>query len=625
MTDQIGRVLSGRYRLIAPVGSGASALVYLADDTRLRRRVAVKLLHQALAEDEAFLRRFRAEAQAAAALNHPHVLAVYDWGDDEREPYLITEYLGGGSLRAMLDAGTRLTHSQALMVGLEAARGLEYAHTRGFVHRDIKPANLLFGEDGRLRIADFGLARALSEAGWTEPGDGLVGTARYAAPEQARGGRIDGKADVYALGLVLSEAVTGVVPLTSDGALETMMARIDTPVPVPDELGVLKPILERVGRPDPADRPDAAELGRALVAAAREMERPSPLPLPGIDLGASDDVHAFPEAGFEADDITVFGRNDETGVLPRVAAPARGRRWPWLVLVALVAAAVGVAGVAIWKQLQVPSAGVPGVVTLTRDAARERIQRADASATDVAWTIKELPRFDDHVPAGIVVAQRPEPGKGLDDGGTVTLFVSQGAHPVDLPAMDGASERAARDAIAAAGFTVGKVEPRADEVVAAGTVITWSAGGKERPAQAPKGSAVDLVVSSGPAPRPIPDLSGVPEADARAELEKLQLVVVRTEGFSDTVEAGKVISTNPPKGGTAPRGGNVTMVVSKGPDLVVVPTVLGRTYDEALTMLEQAGLQGGDVSGQGNRVRQTDPVPGAKVKRGSSVNIKLGH
>src|SRR5690349_18890328 len=147
MADQIGRVLSGRYRLVAPIGTGASAQVYLADDVRLRRRVAVKLLHQALAEDEAFLRRFRAEAQAAAALNHPHILAVYDWGEDANEPYLVTEYLGGGSLRAMLDKGKSLTVSQSLVVGLEAARALDYAHKRGFVHRDIKPANLLFGEE----------------------------------------------------------------------------------------------------------------------------------------------------------------------------------------------------------------------------------------------------------------------------------------------------------------------------------------------------------------------------------------------------------------------------------------------------------------------------------------------
>ncbi|HJR24011.1 MAG TPA: protein kinase, partial [Acidimicrobiales bacterium] len=196
-TDQIGRVLSGRYRLIAPVGTGASAQVFLADDVRLKRRVAVKVLHEALAEDESFLRRFRAEAQAAAALNHPNILAVYDWGDDDGTPYLVTEYLGGGSLRTMLDRGTRLSPSQALLVGLQATRALDYAHRRGFVHRDVKPANLLFGEDGRLRIADFGLARALAEAAWTEPQGAVLGTARYASPEQAQGEAVDGRADVY--------------------------------------------------------------------------------------------------------------------------------------------------------------------------------------------------------------------------------------------------------------------------------------------------------------------------------------------------------------------------------------------------------------------------------------------
>ena len=168
--------------------------MYLADDVRLRRRVAVKVLHPGLADDESFLRRFRAEAQAAAALSHPHILAVYDWSDDDESPYLVTEFLGGGSLRSMLDAGHRLTTAQALVVGLEAARALDHAHRQGFVHRDIKPANLLFGDDGRLRVADFGLARAIAEAGWTEPTGAVLGTARYASPEQARGESVDGAA-----------------------------------------------------------------------------------------------------------------------------------------------------------------------------------------------------------------------------------------------------------------------------------------------------------------------------------------------------------------------------------------------------------------------------------------------
>ena len=183
--EQIGRVLGGRYRLVAAVGTGASATVYQADDVQLRRRVAVKVLHPYLAEDRGFLRRFQAEAQAAAALSHPNIMAVFDWGADEHIPYLVLEYLGGGSLRAMLDRGRLLSPSQALLVGLETSRGLDYAHRRGVVHRDIKPANLLFGEDRRLRIADFGLARAIAEAAWTEPSGVLLGTARYASPEQA--------------------------------------------------------------------------------------------------------------------------------------------------------------------------------------------------------------------------------------------------------------------------------------------------------------------------------------------------------------------------------------------------------------------------------------------------------
>ena len=231
ITDSIGRVLGKRYRLLSALGTGASAHVYLAEDVSLQRHVAVKVLQPGLATDEAFLKRFRAEARSVASLNHPHVLRVFDWGDDADGPYLVLEYLGGGSLRDMLDQGTRLSHAQAAKLGTEVAQGLAYAHARGLVHRDIKPANLLFDEEGRVRVADFGVARALAEAAWTEPAGAMVGTARYISPEAAQGRPVDGKADVYSLALVLYEAVTGTVPFVTDTTMGTLAARIGKPLP----------------------------------------------------------------------------------------------------------------------------------------------------------------------------------------------------------------------------------------------------------------------------------------------------------------------------------------------------------------------------------------------------------
>jgi serine/threonine-protein kinase len=225
VADLVGRVLAGRYRLLGSIGAGASGRVYIADDVRLRRRVAVKVLHAGLSDDVGFLRRFRTEAQLAASLHHQNVMTVFDWGEDEGIPFMVLELLVGGSLRGMLDAGIRLSPAQAAHVGRQVAAGLEYAHGRGLVHRDVKPANLLFDEHGIVRVADFGLARALAEASWTEPAGAVLGTARYAAPEQGSAPRLDGRADLYALGLVLVESVTGKVPLVAETPFGTLALR----------------------------------------------------------------------------------------------------------------------------------------------------------------------------------------------------------------------------------------------------------------------------------------------------------------------------------------------------------------------------------------------------------------
>ena len=617
MSDQLGRVLGGRYRLVAPVGTGASAQVFVADDTTLGRRVAVKVLHPALSSDEAFLRRFRAEARAAAALSHPNLMAVYDWGEDG-EPYLVLEYLAGGSLRAMLDRGEPLSLSQTLVVGVEAAKALAAAHANDFVHRDIKPANLLFGADGRLRIADFGLARALSEAAWTEPGDGLIGTARYAAPEQARGGRVDGKADVYALGLVLIESATGTVPLTRESTVETMMARVDNPVPVPDELGPLQPILTRMGLVDPADRPTAAEVERELLAVARQLPVPAPLPI---------EVHEPAPVVSDSGEVTVLVGPDATDFFPSTAAPPpapRARRWPWLVLGLVVLAAVAGAGIVLWQQLQPPSAPVPDVVGEPLAEARGAIEAAMARADDdVQWRIEERPEYSEGVAIDHVIRQEPGPNGQLDDGGTITLVISRGPPPVDVPDVTHRPEAEARQLLEDAELGVGTVTPQPHEEVAAGLVLTWRHDGQDRPAEVPKGTGVELVVSSGPAPRTVPDLQGRSEAEARAELEGMGLVPVRGEDFHDTVPKDQVIRTEPAAGQQVERGAQVTYVISKGPDLVTVPDVIDLSRDEAERRLEAAGFTVSSNGPRRGRVFETDPNGGTKAKRGTLVTIYL--
>lgn len=637
MTDQIGRVLSGRYRLIAPIGTGASAQVFLADDVRLRRRVAVKLLHAALADDETFLRRFRAEAQAAAALSHPNIVAVYDWGDDNGRPYIVTEHLGGGSLRSVLDDGGRLTPSQALLVGLEATRALDYAHRRGFVHRDVKPANLLFGEDGRLRIADFGLARALAEAAWTEPQGAVLGTARYASPEQAQGEPVDGRADVYSLGLVLIEAVTGSVPFAADTTIATLMGRVGKPVPVPDELGPLQKPLERAGQPAPEDRPNAGELSIALMAAAEQLPRPAPLLLrrttPVVDLTADAGLDATmlgssahaPSRLAEPGEVTITdvpivtsGENPfaEPGVVDAPTEGPRRRRWPVLVSIVVLAALLGVGAAWAFIEARLPSYEVPVLVGNTEEAARRAVD-------GYGWKIERRTDRKDGSESGKVLRTEPGVGEQLAKGDTLVLYISLGntlaAVPGDLvgrPLEDAAA------ALEAAGGFVPKVTEVYDEEVAAGVVLAVA---PESAGDQPKGSEILLTVSKGPQPRTVPSgLSGTTYEEAAAALTGAQLVPVRVEEFSDTVEAGLVVGLRPAEGEQAPRDSQVEVIVSKGPDLVAVPSVEGTDLNGAISVLEAAGFQVGDVFGPARgRPFETDPPAGTKAKRGSTVDIYL--
>jgi beta-lactam-binding protein with PASTA domain/tRNA A-37 threonylcarbamoyl transferase component Bud32 len=638
IADQIGRVLGSRYRLVAPIGTGASAHVFLADDVRLARRVAVKVLHPALADDAAFLRRFRAEARAAAALNHPNVLAVYDWGEEADGPFIVTEFLGGGSLRAMLDRGHRLTVSQALEVGLEAARGLDYAHRRGLVHRDIKPANLLFDEEGRLRIADFGLARALAEAAWTEPSGAVLGTARYAAPEQVRGIALDGKSDVYSLALVLVEAVTGRVPFAADTTVGTILSRLDRPLEVSEELGPMGPVLARAGQPDPAKRPDAMAFGAALQTIAQKLPAPEKLPLPGpavfdetqvvID---RDPTEVGPSASGDptVPDAAVVPTGEMVPVLtptavitgpasepvtPALAAePSRQqrRRWPWAIVISLLAVLGTVAAALALVQAQVPTHPVPGVVNKAESAALDELEH-------LGFEVKTEKKFVDGTSQGQVIDQDPDEGVALKEGKTVHLVVSLGPTPVDVPDLTGLYQDDAVAKLEEVGLAAGEVERQYSETADVGLVLDWSPKGVKHP----KGGTVDLVISQGPPPRPIPNVAGMSFDQAKKALADVGLVAVQAERYDDEVAKGKVIGTRPPWGTSIAKGANVEVVISLGqPE---VPRLIGKSEADAKAALEAADLKLGNAYGpNGGRVVLSSPGEGSKVRAGTAVNIYL--
>lgn len=670
LTDALGRVLGGRYRLIAPLGVGASAQVFLADDVRLRRRVAVKMLHAALADDHDFLRRFQAEARSAAALNHPHIMAVYDWGQDD-VPYLVLEYLAGGSVRGMLDKGWRLSPSQALRVGLEAARALEYAHSRGLVHRDIKPANLLFGEEGRLRIADFGLARALAEAAWTEPQGAVLGTARYAAPEQAQGERLDGKADVYALALVLVEAVTGHVPFAADTTIGTLMARVHDPLDPPEALGPLREPLARAGTTDPSDRLDARGLVVALMAAARELTAPKPLPLAGtaasdpavplVDAdptaiptsnaaqhGDDDATVGAPLSVLEADDdprdviaADVTTQGDaftppeppgppeplDGADLVEGTGPKRRSRWRkamWAIVAVLILAAVAVGGVVGYRSVAAkPAHPVPSsLIGLTQADALTKVQ-----GLKFDWKTQIVHARKDGSTPGTVIATRPATGKKLAEGSRLTLVISDGNTLVKIPAdlVGKTFDDAKAELVAPALGITAQSKLQADEAAQKGTVIKVADG---TPPELAKGSTITLIVSDGPAPRTIPDTAKITPDAATALInrEAPGLTIATSSDYSVSVPSGLVIGTAPAAGKQVARGSTVTLVVSKGPKPVPVPSIAGaRSLADAIARLQAAGLQPGSALGGVLGIPTAySPGSGAVVPQGTTVNIIMG-
>jgi serine/threonine protein kinase/beta-lactam-binding protein with PASTA domain len=676
IADSVGRVLGDRYRLTRPLGTGASAHVYVAEDVRLRRRVAIKVLHPALTGDEAFLRRFRAEAQAVASLRHPNILRVYDWGEDEGSPFLVMELLEGGSLRSMLDRGAMLSAGQAANTGADAARALDYAHRRGLVHRDIKPANLIFDDEGRVTVADFGLARALAEATWTEPAGAVLGTARYAPPELARGASLDGRADVYSLALVLIEAMTGRVPFASDTTLGTLMARLETAIPVPDETGPLKAVLEAAGQVDPVSRLDAAGLARDLDRVGARLPLPAPLllagPLQSDLLFERDDISPTeypgrprlfdgaeamgdmpgPEStgsgpGGERPPIVIqSGRPslpaDDGSMTPSEAsgvsavsgisgvspvsgvsrvAPARKRRRFLKIGAGILAVLVLAAGgLFAWADLSgrlKPTHPVPNLVGVSQNAAAAQLRALHFTL------LVSGSQYSSQYKTGQVIDQTPSAGK-LREGSVIRVVLSNGPQPIRVPgSLRGYPLDAAQQVLATLGLTA-QVTQATDMTIPANSVISSSPdSGTLLP-----GQAVHLVVSTGKPKAPVPPLNsttGASFAAAQAALSGVGLGATETNDYSDSVATGQVISFNPPSGTSVDVGTVITVDISKGPHLVQVPNLYGESVGAASQNLQASGFTVSGVTGNPlGTVTGTSPPAGTMAHYGASVQIITG-
>lgn len=643
ITDETGRVLGGRYRLVAPVGTGTSSRVFLAIDLQLKRRVAVKLLHEALAEDQGFLQRFRAEARAAGALNHPNIVSVFDWGEDTSQgvllPYLVTEYLGGGSLRSMLDQSGLLSQSQTLVVGLQTARALAHAHLRGLVHRDVKPGNLLFDEEGRLRLADFGLARALAEASWTEPSGSMAGSTRYASPEQALGRRLDGRSDVYSLALILVECVTGRVPLVGETTASTLALRTQSDVELDASLGGLRSVLERAGRLDPADRPEAAEFEIALMAAAEELARPEPLPIV-LTLGEAEQTTELRQVSglgliqeLGADPVEGDYRQQEAGQefgeAGTQAAASGGiaslglaaDQEPQFAAVAPVASGEPFSD-------QTPFAAASVVLTGPETEAHTNAAGAQhetaLGAASKARTARKKPNKRALIAAVVAALVLAVAGWWF--------FIRVEVH--DVPDLIGLNLQVATDQATELGYIVDSSTKDRQDGTVAGQVLAQSPAPKSPLAE---GSTVQLTVSLGATLTPLPAVAGLPEAEARAQLLAAGVAVGSvTRSINEDVAKDAVISATSAPGqeqvnaqGEIPKGTVLDLAVSDGPAPRVVPEgLVGSTVDQARAALAAVQLEAAvneefSETAAPGYIISSNKEPGAEVPRGYTLTLGM--
>jgi serine/threonine-protein kinase len=623
-------LVDGRYRVISRLGTGGMADVFLAEDQQLGRKVAVKLLHRRFAEDPGFVERFRREAQAAAGLQHPNVVSVYDRGSFDGTYYIAMEYLPGRSLKQLIRDEAPLDPIRAIDITLQILKAARFAHRRGVIHRDLKPHNVIVDDSGHAKVTDFGIARA-GASDMTETGS-IMGTAQYLSPEQAQGHPVSAGSDVYSVGVVLYELLTGRVPFDGESAVTIALKHVSESPPPPRQMNpAIPPELEQVVlwslNKDPSDRPTdadqlitALEQCRAILAGAGGQHTasiaavafagmvPDPLPVAaGVVPGASQTAYQ-PPAG------------NGTGSFISPPTDDRRRRrpspWLWALLVALLVAGGGLAAYLLTR----PTKGVvPTVVGESVNIATTNVQNAGFSVNILEEASPDKP--------GIVFHQDPQPGTKVDQGTTVTLTVSQGLGNKVVPTVVGLSHKAAAAAIRAQRLNV-RSETESSNTVSDGDAIGTNPGAGT---QLPVGSSVTLFISSGKALVSVPDETGQTQSSATAALQKQGFNVTTSTQTSKSVTPGSVITQQPAGATTAPPGSTVNLVIATAPTTASVPGVKGDTAAGASGTLTAAGFavieQTKDVTkaNQDGIVISQSPGGGTSAKPNSTVTIVVGH
>ncbi|MFJ5706853.1 Stk1 family PASTA domain-containing Ser/Thr kinase [Streptomyces sp. NPDC093105] len=630
----VGRLLDGRYRVDARIAVGGMATVYRAVDTRLDRVLALKVMHPALAADAVFVERFIREAKSVARLAHPNVVAVFDQGAEGAYVYLAMEYVSGCTLRDVLRERGALQPRAALDILEPVLAALGAAHRAGFVHRDMKPENVLIGDDGRVKVADFGLVRSVGSA--TATTGAVLGTVSYLAPEQIEHGTADTRADVYACGVVLYEMLTGAKPHTGDTPAQVLYQHLNTDVPAPSAAVPGLPLeLDELVAAATARTPDVRPHDAvALLAQVREARAaltdaqldalPPRARTEQRDTGedrTSVIARAVPAAGAEAADphpvqhTSRLATPEPPPAGPRRPARRRPANGPLLIVVGVLLA-LGL-GAGVWYINAGQFTRVPAVLGQTEEVAAKRL--ADAGLE--LGTTKRA--FSEVYERGTVMGVDPAPGERVRSHATVTLTLSRGPEIVKVPNLRNKPLDEAKRILTEEGLAPGVVSSEFSTTVAQGAVIgSDPEPGTER---APD-SAVALVVSKG-APVDVPDVTGETVADATALLQEAGLKVsVAPERVHSPEDAGAVAAQSLAEGSRAAKGDAITLTVSKGPRQVEVPDVVGMTADEAREELEAAGFEvkveksfpflGDEVTGQSVEGGETAP-------EGSTVAITI--